>query len=109
PTGKEIAEKAGVSSKETLFSLPWIGDVSPAGAAGLAIDISADPTNLIPGAALARGVGQAAKGGARLAGKAAEATTKAVVSPLAKTSLAKASSNVARGAKLALDKLFNPK
>lgn len=68
PTGKEIAAKAGFSTEEK-FSLP-VGQIisggmdtsgkkdfkfSPAGAVGLGIDIAADPTNVIPIGAVARG------------------------------------------------------
>lgn len=46
PTGKDIAAKAGIST-EPAFSLPVIGDVSPAGAAGLVAEMVLDPTALI--------------------------------------------------------------
>lgn len=66
PTGKQIAEKAGFSAEDKYkipfsYISPGLPDVefSPAGAVGLAVDIGADPTNVIP-------VGAAAKMGARL-------------------------------------------
>jgi hypothetical protein len=75
PTGKEIAEKAGLDGKTTLSDVaPWAFtdekgltlrakkggflDVSPAGAAGLAIDVVADPTNLLPPAKVAQFLGK---------------------------------------------------
>ena len=52
PTGKEIAsEDLGLSEEESIH-LPWIGNISPAGAAGLAIDIGADWSNFIPAGAI---------------------------------------------------------
>lgn len=73
PSGKDIAAKAGLSTDQ--FKTPLKGldgtsiTVSPAGVAGLAIDVAADPTNLIPGGALAKG---AAKLGVKGAVKGAE-------------------------------------
>jgi hypothetical protein len=53
PTGKEIATELGAST-EPMGSIPLIGTVSPAGVAGLAIDILADPTNIIPVSGIAK-------------------------------------------------------
>lgn len=55
-TGKDIAAAAGLSS-EPAFNLPVIGGVSPAGAAGVGVDIIADPTTFI-----GLGTGKAIKG-----------------------------------------------
>jgi hypothetical protein len=116
PTGKEIAEKAGASTKtygellpEDFYDVDMKADfpamqagqaqmfknVSPAGAAGLAIDVTADPTLIIPGKAISKTVeagGNAArfltKEGASLAGKAANKVgnvTKAVVTKTGST------------------------
>lgn len=85
PTGKELAIKAGLGNKTELSSvLPslysdtgkeWLKlkrhgllDPTAAGAAGLGIDIAADPTNFIPVGAAAKDAGAVAnaslKGGA---------------------------------------------
>jgi hypothetical protein len=66
PTGKEIAVKAGLSPKETI-DFPVLGKVSPAGIAGLGIDIAADPTNIIPLGAAAKLTGRAGKKAGELA------------------------------------------
>lgn len=90
PTGKDIAAKAGLSTEQ--YAIPGgaalakaVGEfsptaaafvpesVSPAGVAGLVIDIGADPTNVIPVGAVAKGVANlGVKGGleaARLGAK----------------------------------------
>lgn len=46
PTGKDIAARAGLST-EPAFRLPGVGEVSPAGAAGLAAEIILDPTTYV--------------------------------------------------------------
>jgi hypothetical protein len=86
PTGKEIAVKAGLSPKESI-DLPVFGKVSPAGIAGLGIDITADPTNIIP-------LGAAAKLGTRAIGKTAKGTLS-----LAKKGIAKGSAAAIRSAR----------
>lgn len=99
PTGKDIAKRLDFST-EPAFSLPLIGGVSPAGAAGLGIEIIADPLNLIPVTAIVKG---AAKG-VGLAGKLAlkgSANAVAAVTP-------GAVKQAARGAKVSLDALFKP-
>jgi len=81
PTGKEIAANAGLSTENKIIprnplavadeqrafnrqNVPTTSEVvSPAGMAGLAIDVGADPLNFIP-------IGMMAKGGAKLTGKA---------------------------------------
>ena len=70
PTGKQIAKRAGLSEKP-MFDLPYVGGVSPAGVAGLGVDVLADPTNIIP-------FGAAAKGATKLLGKGAKLGTKAI-------------------------------
>lgn len=83
PTGKEIASQLGASERpfeeiapglfpeQQIPGLPkkggFLGSVSPAGAAGLGLDVLADPTNIVPGAVMLRGVGK----GAGILGKAA--------------------------------------
>lgn len=87
PTGKEIAQKAGVSDTSLSDVLPslysetgdeWtkfqrggLLDPTASGAAGLGVDIAADWTNLIPGAVVAKGAAQAGKGTAKAGLKAA--------------------------------------
>jgi hypothetical protein len=105
PTGKEIAERAGLSKDRTLFSLPLIGDVSPAGLAGLAVDVAADPTNLIPVGAVVRGAGAAVKGAGSVALKGAEK----VVAPLRELAAVKGTEKVLKGSKTVLEKYINPK
>lgn len=71
PSGKELAQRAGLDAATPLSErIPWAFtdkpgltlqakkggflDVTPAGAAGLGIDVLADPTNLIPGKAVSK-------------------------------------------------------
>jgi hypothetical protein len=87
PTGKQIAEKAGLDGTTELSSaLPglysdtgeeWtklrrhgLLDPTAAGAAGLGVDIVADPTNVIPVGAIAKGAGKLVAGGAKAVGRA---------------------------------------
>lgn len=98
PTGKEIASKRlGLSEKPLSEIAPglytsdpndenfWrfqlkkggIFDVSPAGAAGLAIDVGADPTNAIPGVVAAKNVAK----GTRVGSAALKATEKLAAIP----------------------------
>ena len=89
PTGKQIAQKLGVTEKNLSDLAPglftedpemakeWLkfkkggaADISGTGAAGLVIDILADPTNIIPGKVLTA----PAKGGLRLGKKVATKT-----------------------------------
>lgn len=44
PTGKEIAARAGIDDKT---SSPWLFGASPAGAAGIAVDIGTDPLSYL--------------------------------------------------------------
>jgi hypothetical protein len=60
PTGKDIATKAGLSTKENIVITPYMDPVSPAGIAGFLLDLGADPTNAIPGATVAKMAGKAA-------------------------------------------------
>lgn len=126
PTGAKIAEQAGVStksygdrlkelepkglSKDSPFRLPEpVKGASPADVVGLGIDILADPTNLIPGSLIAKGAAKGVKAGAKLAGKAALTAGKVAISPFAEKTAVKVAGNIAKGSKLAFDKLFNPK
>lgn len=72
PTGKQIAQKAGISDKEIPIEyLPgplkatYLMGFKPtySGAAGLAVDVGADPTNLIPGAGVASDLMKGTKAG----------------------------------------------
>lgn len=80
PTGKEIAQKAGFSSVPLSERLPnlfseadqpgyfkkgGLADVSPAGVAGLAVDVVADPTMVLPAKALATVGLKAGEGGVK--------------------------------------------
>lgn len=81
PTGKQLATRAGVSTTALSEVLPelfsetgeeWtkfrkggFADVSPAGVAGLGLDISADPTNILPVGAIAKGVKAGVSAGAK--------------------------------------------
>ena len=108
PTGKQIASELGASTEENI-DLPLIGKVSPAGIAGLGVDILADPTNLIPVAAPAKllakggvGTGKAAlKGSAAAAGMAAR---KVGLGPAIDIT-----SQAGKGAKAALSSIFVPR
>lgn len=93
PTGKQIAEEIGLSTEPIYragFDIPVetpSGRIvtaptgqplttrpelpSPAGIAGLAVDIGADISNFVPVGALVKGAGKLAKGTARVAGKGA--------------------------------------
>lgn len=77
PTGQKIMQKAGVPDTKLSEIIPSIYsdtgegiklqrggllDPSASGAAGLAVDIVADPTNILPLGTIAKGVGTAAKG-----------------------------------------------
>jgi len=98
PTGKEIALRMGLSSKPTettQYGIPpygfgggqWPNEAvgggysagptlpSPAGAAGFAIDVLADPTNVIPVGAAAK---MAGKGGVKVMGVAAHGASKGI-------------------------------
>lgn len=74
PTGKDLAARQGLSTDESINThLPYIGTVSPAGIAGTAVDVLADPINILP-------VGKILKGGAGLLARGAEKA----VAPIAK-------------------------
>lgn len=98
PTGKEIAQKAGVPNTSLSDVFPGLYsdtgkglalqrggmfDPTASGVAGLGIDIAADPTNLIPGVVAAKGAAKlgaeggkiALGGGFKAASKASEALT----------------------------------
>lgn len=103
PTGKQIAQKAGVTDKGLSDLLPgafnetgegwklqkggW-ADISGSGAAGLGIDLAADPVNLLPLAGLAKKAIKSTAIGAKAletaaapARKAAELFTKSHLNP----------------------------
>jgi hypothetical protein len=121
PTGKEIAAKAGFSTEQTIPA-PWVeldqkglkmGKFSPAGAAGLAVDVVVDPTNFIPVTKIAKGAGTLAS---KAVGKGTDIGTSVLagaVDAVTGTAVAgntvKAGKEQIRAAKLALSDLFNPK
>jgi len=90
PTGKELATRMGASEEESL-RVPFTDfTFSPAGAAGLTLEILADPTNLIPFSAAGKVVSKTSAGIA----KAGKTATKAAASTAAKS--AKVSADIAR-------------
>lgn len=95
PTGKDIATKAGISPEQKI-KLGTLGTVSPAGVAGLAIDVLADPTLVLP-------LGKIAEGGGKILKGVGDLATGGLVSHgvTAAKSTFEASKN-------ALSKLFNP-
>ncbi len=88
PTGKDIASKAGLSTEEDIhvpiFS-NYFGKVSPAGMAGLGVDIAADPMMVLPTGAITKGAQMAVKAGVGTA----KAVGKHVVAPMAEAVLNK--------------------
>ena len=84
PTGKELATRMGASTEETL-SIPGTEfTFSPAGAAGLTIEMLADPLNFIPFSAAGRVVSKTASGAKSAAKAGVKAATKEVVETTAK-------------------------
>lgn len=93
PTGKELAQRAGLSERTASEVFPglysetgdeWLKfqrggllDPTASGAAGLGIDILADPTNVLPGGLLLKSAGKGAKEAAKLGAKAAKSGVKA--------------------------------
>jgi len=81
PTGKQLAQRAGVPETTLSQKIPSLYsdtgdeflkfkrggllDPTASGAAGLGLDIAADPTNIIPFGALAKGAAKGAKLGAK--------------------------------------------
>lgn len=118
PTGKEIAAKAGLSTDESI-KLPMVDltgnriAVSPAGVAGLGVDVLADPTNILPVSTIAKtgaklGIKGASEGigiGARAVAGGIDAATGTEIGSKA----LKATKAQKDAAKLALEKFFNPK
>lgn len=108
PTGKDIASKAGLSRAETI-SIPYlseafpnaIGKVSPAGIAGLIVDVLADPLNVIPGVEAAKLTAKGMKAGAKYSGKMAVKAGDAVTN-------SKGFSTAVRIGQESLDSLANP-
>lgn len=136
PTGKQIAAKAGLNTEESIalptvkalrkaltFQLkpeemnndPELGTkVSPAGMAGVGIELLADPTNLIPGAAALKGTKVGAKAlakGANAAGdvaKAAGQTVKALPGAQTAGTAGKMAVDGVSNTASALKKMFTP-
>lgn len=82
PTGKQIAQKAGVPDTALSEKMPYMYsedghgltmkkggmlDPTASGAAGLVVDVAADPTNIIPGRAIVGAGGKGLLKGAKLA------------------------------------------
>ena len=105
PTGKELAATAGLSKDRKLFSLPVIGDVSPAGLVGLGVDIAADPVNVL-GGTLIKGAGKVIGGAAELAAKVGN---KAVVEPAKAIAEARAVKGVLQSGKSIFEYALDPK
>ena len=74
PTGKDIARNAGVSDDE-LVEIPGLGPISKSGAVGFMIELLADPTNVIPGTAVLKGVGKTGAVAANATAKTARKAT----------------------------------
>lgn len=113
PTGKEIAAQAGFSTAESI-RLPFknvVGEsikASPAGIAGLGVDILADPTNVVPGkgALKALGVGGEVVGqGIRMGAKATDAVTGTRIAG----GITELAAKKAEATRLALKSIFSPK
>jgi hypothetical protein len=112
PTGKEIAAKAGLSTEDSI-KLPLVGltgerlKVSPAGMAGLGVDVFADPTIFIPAGAISKVAGL----GAKATGKGLQVGAKMVDvgTGLPATKALNFAKGQKEAAKLALEKFFSPK
>lgn len=136
PTGKDIAKQVGVSDKEIpIEALPmplklaYLAGFRPtiSGAAGTAIDLAADWTNVLPPIATAKAVAKGAAGAGKVATKAAVKTGQELFSGAAKVadlatgttaatqgvekagSLAKEAARVVERAKGAFEGVFSPK
>lgn len=135
PTGKEIMTKAGVSTEETL-PLPFVQksgtglfdrkagqpfqageavNVSPAGVSGFALDVAADPTNVLPLAAgtrfAAKGAESAAKGTSALAKATAQLAKRGIeAAPGGRTTVKalEAAAEAPKAVKQALEYVFKP-
>lgn len=122
PTGKDLARKMGFSGNEndalssvlpSLYSATgdeWLKlkkggvlDPTPAGAAGLALDVATDWTNLVPAKALASASAKAAKQAIPAIGKGAVKAADATISGAAKAA------DLATGTKLATQAIDSAK
>jgi hypothetical protein len=112
PTGKDIALKTGFSERENI-PLPFFGSVSPAGIAGLVVDIAADPTNVVPGAAIMKGATKATVKGVKTAAPVALKGSAAAADFATGTEIGTKTVNVLTGAvedtSEILSKLFMPR
>jgi len=123
PTGQEIVEKAGIPRTAlsevapALFSETGEGlklkkggllDPTASGVAGLGLDVAADLTNVIPGVAIAKGVGRGIKAGAK---GALELTGKALSKVLPETvvGISKAGIEASKDIANATSNFINPK
>ena len=110
PSGAEIARRAGVDPKTKFDVTDWVGsfgiprekdeepiELSLDQIVGFAIDVAADPTNVIPGTAMAKFAGKAAKAGAKGGAKLA----RVAVPRAAQRSIAEVTESIG--------KLWNPK
>ncbi len=108
PTGKEIAAGMGASTEETI-DLPVFGKVSPAGIAGLGVDVIADPTSIIPLAAPAKLLAKGSKATAKAALKGSAAASEFAARKVGLGTPLDATRKVAEGGKNALNDIFKPK
>lgn len=132
PTGKEIATKAGFSTENAQIKLspreieererpfngrkkvgPTVEVYSPAGVAGLAIDVGADWTNLLPFIPAGKIAGKAGRSFNTALKGSAKAADAALGTPFVKTgdalmSAGKASVETVQNAKVSLSKIFKP-
>lgn len=134
PTGKQIAERAGVSTEESIVNTadqrqafderynPGLAALikksggyqdqksfSPAGMIGLGIDASADLTNIIPGAFIARNLVRGGAKGAEMLGRGVKTTVNAAADAAKTSKVGNAVVETAKATKAALDDIFKPK
>lgn len=122
PTGKEIAAKAGLSTDQSLsipgLKIPRATDsgivkedftFSPAGVAGLGIDVAADWTNVIPVSAVAKGAAKVTGNTAMMGIKAGAGAADMVTGTKVAGNALKYSTEKAKAVKLAFSDLFNPR
>lgn len=128
PTGKEIANKLGVSNTSLSEVVPSIYsetgeglalkkggflDPTASGAAGLGVDIASDWTNLVPGALALKTAYKAGTKGtataAKIAAKSTAAATDIATGTKAATKSLQVAGDAAERAKSFVDSYFNPK
>ena len=108
PTGKEIAAGMGASTEETI-DLPVFGKVSPAGIAGLGVDVIADPTSIIPIAAPAKLLAKGSKATAKAALKGSAAASEFAARKVGLGTPLDVTRKIAESGKSAFNDIFKPK